>query len=92
MTNFNLHSLANFSRDEINSWIFEGMNKVSEKMGIDVVILEEMIKSQSAEIAERAKHQTIEINTPERQLLRQKIIADYFHVSPPYFAEYILSY
>lgn len=79
MTNFNLHSLANFSRDEINSWIAEGMQKVSQKMGIDVIVLEEMIKNQSAVIAERAKHQTIDINTLERQILRQNIIADYFH-------------
>lgn len=78
MVNFKLHSLQNFSEEEVDAWIDDGMKKVAEKMNIDVQTLQEMIRLQSEEIESRAKFPTIDINTDERKELRSQIVEDYF--------------
>ncbi len=78
MVNFKLHSLKNFSEQEINSWIDAGLKTVADKLGIDVTTLQQMIELQLQEIDERAKFPTIDIKTPEREELRKQIISDYF--------------
>ena len=51
----------------------------AQKMNIDEMEFERLVKEQYKEIDERAKFPTIEINTEEREALRNQIIADYFN-------------
>ena len=78
MIDFNAHSLKNYTNDDVKRWTYEGMVTVAKKMGISVEEFTKIIAIQNREIDARAKFPTIDINTPERINLRNKIIADYF--------------
>ena len=75
---FRLHSISSFSRDEIQNWFESAMVEVANTIGVSTQDLQDLVLTQYAEVDERAKHPTIDINTPERQALRDKIISDYF--------------
>ena len=78
MIDFRLHSLSNFSDEQIQQWIHNGIVKIASITEIPVEQFEQLISMQNAEIKRRAKYPTIDINTPERIALRQQIIQDYF--------------
>ena len=78
MIDFRLHSLSNFSDDQIQQWIHNGIVKIASITEIPVEQFEQLISMQNAEIKRRANYPTIDINTPERIALRQQIIQDYF--------------
>lgn len=78
MIDFKLHSLSNFSDQEIQSWISAGISKIASITEMPVDQFEQLIEMQNAEIAKRAQHPTLDINTPERIALREQIKKDYF--------------
>ena len=78
MIDLRLHSLSNFSDEQIQQWIHNGIVKIASITEIPVEQFEQLISMQNAEIKRRANYPTIDINTPERIALRQQIIQDYF--------------
>ena len=78
MIDFKLHSLSNFSDQEIQSWISAGISKIASITEMPIDQFEQLIAMQNAEIAKRAQHPTLDINTPERIALREQIKKDYF--------------
>ena len=78
MIDFKLHSLSHFSNDQIQSWISAGISKIASITEMPVEQFQQLIEMQNAEIARRAKSPTLDINTPERIALREKIKKDYF--------------
>lgn len=78
MIDFKLHSLSNFSDEQIQEWIHAGIAKIASITNMPIEQFEQLIAMQNAEIERRAKHPTLDINTPERLALRQHIIEDYF--------------
>lgn len=78
MIDFKLHSLSNFSNEQIQQWISAGIAKIASITEMPVEQFEQLISMQNAEIARRAQYPTLDIDTPERTALRQQIIQDYF--------------
>lgn len=79
MNYFDLHSFENFSERDIDIWLNRGLDEVSKKLNLDREQLEQVIIFQEKEVLERAKKQSIDDQSEERQLFRLKIISDYLN-------------
>lgn len=78
MEQLDKHSLKNFTPSQIESWVKTGKIQVAQAMNIGLEELDSFIDTQEAIVAERKQHPTLDIDTPERQALRDQIIKDYF--------------
>ncbi len=77
MVDFKKHSLKNYTYDDVNEWLSEGLNNVAQIMNIDKEQLKARISEQEGEIAKRKLHPTIDDHSDERKALRLSILADY---------------
>ncbi len=79
---FDRISFKNYSENEIFKWYSKGIREIAEQSNIDSIKLNQFISEQENEIKERAKHPTINDNSPDRLKFRETIVKDYFNIYP----------